>query len=109
VRQPVQGMAVQVDPIKHPLKAPGTRRSKLKCDELLSSVAFDFNLRRYTKPCDLACEGGFSAWGECDAECGGGVQRRAFAVIVKARGAGAQCAHDADFVVWPVELCTLSC
>jgi hypothetical protein len=33
------------------LKAPGTKytkRLKLKCDELLSNVAFNFNLRRYT-------------------------------------------------------------
>jgi len=44
------------------------------------------------------CEGEFSAWGECDAECGGGVQRRVFAVSLKARGAGAQCAYDADHV-----------
>jgi hypothetical protein len=30
------------------LKAPGTKRLKLKYDELLSKVAFKFNLRRYT-------------------------------------------------------------
>ena len=30
------------------LKAPGTERLKLKYDELLSSIAFNFNLRRYT-------------------------------------------------------------
>ena len=35
------------------LKAPGSRRSKLKHDELLSSFAFNFNLRRYnTAPGD---------------------------------------------------------
>ena len=28
-------------------KPPGTKRLKLKCDELLSSFAFNFNLRRY--------------------------------------------------------------
>ena len=42
------GRAVQVDPIKPTLKAPGTKRLKLKYDELLSSFAFKFNLRRYT-------------------------------------------------------------
>jgi len=42
------GMAVQVDPIKHKLKAPGTKRSKLKCDKLLLPSAFNFYLRRYT-------------------------------------------------------------
>jgi hypothetical protein len=40
-------MAVQVDPIKPTLKAPGTEHLKLKCDELLSGFAFNFNLRRY--------------------------------------------------------------
>jgi hypothetical protein len=40
-------MAVQVDPIKPTLKAPGTRRLTLNCDELLSSSAFKINLRRY--------------------------------------------------------------
>ena len=42
------GRAVQVDPIKPALKAPGTKRLKLKYDELLSNLAFKFNLRRYT-------------------------------------------------------------
>jgi fructose-1,6-bisphosphatase len=31
------------------LKAPGTRRLKLKCHELLSSSALNFNLRRCTE------------------------------------------------------------
>jgi hypothetical protein len=39
--------AVQVDPIKPTLKAPGTKRLKLKHDKLLSSFAVNFNLRRY--------------------------------------------------------------
>jgi hypothetical protein len=30
-------------------KAPGSKRSKLEYDGLLSSFAFNFNLRRYTK------------------------------------------------------------
>ena len=41
------GRAVQVDPIKPTLKALGTKRLKLKYGELLSNVAFKFNLRRY--------------------------------------------------------------
>ena len=41
------GKAVQVDPIKPTLKAPGTKRLKLKFDKPLSSFAFTFNLRRY--------------------------------------------------------------
>jgi hypothetical protein len=40
---------VQVDPIKPTLKAPGTKRLKLKFDILLSNFAFKFNLRRYIK------------------------------------------------------------
>ena len=38
---------MRVDPIKPTLKAPGTKRLKLEYDDLLSSVAFNFNLRRY--------------------------------------------------------------
>jgi hypothetical protein len=40
---------VQLDPIKPMLKLPGTKRSRLKCDESLSESAFKFKLRRYTK------------------------------------------------------------
>jgi hypothetical protein len=40
---------VQIDPMKLKLKLPGTRRLKLKCDILLSTSAFKFNLRRYIK------------------------------------------------------------
>ena len=42
------GEALQVDPIKPTLNAPGTNRLTLKYDKLLSSFAFNFNLRRYT-------------------------------------------------------------
>jgi hypothetical protein len=41
-----QDKAVQVDPIKPTLEAPGTKRLKLKYDETLSSFAFKFNLCR---------------------------------------------------------------
>ena len=34
------------------LKAPGSERLKLKYDALLSNVAFNFNLRRYTVDVD---------------------------------------------------------
>jgi len=33
--------------MKPKLKPPGIKRLKLKCDKLLSSFAFKFNLRRY--------------------------------------------------------------
>jgi len=45
---------VQVDPIKPTLKAPGTMRLKLKHVKLLSSFAFNFNLRRYIAALELA-------------------------------------------------------
>jgi len=38
---------VQADPIKPTLKAPATKRLKVKHDQLLSSFAFNFILRRY--------------------------------------------------------------
>jgi len=40
---------MQVDPIKPTLKAPETKRLKLKHDEPLSNDAFNLNLRRYTE------------------------------------------------------------
>jgi len=42
------GKAVQVDPVKHTSKAPGSKLLKLKYDGPLSNFAFNFNLRRYT-------------------------------------------------------------
>jgi hypothetical protein len=42
------GRVVQVDPTEPKLKAPGTKRLKLKYDGPLSNFAFKFNLRRYT-------------------------------------------------------------
>jgi len=38
---------VQVEPIKLTVKAPRSKRLKLKCDVPLSNFAFNFNLRRY--------------------------------------------------------------
>ena len=40
---------MQVDSIKPTLTAPGIKRLKLKYDEVLSSFAFNFNLRRYNE------------------------------------------------------------
>ena len=40
---------MQVDPIKPKLIPPRTNRLKLRCDILLSTSAFKFNLRRYSK------------------------------------------------------------
>jgi hypothetical protein len=38
---------VHVDPINPTLKAPGTERLILNCDEPLSNFAFNFSSRRY--------------------------------------------------------------
>ena len=48
VRQGRPGQAVQVEPVTPPLKAPGTKRLKLTCEEPLSNFAFNINLRRYS-------------------------------------------------------------
>ena len=40
---------MQVDPIKPTLKAPGTKRLKLKYDNLPSKIAFNFDLLRFSK------------------------------------------------------------
>ena len=40
---------MQLDPIKPTLKPPGSKRLNLKCADLVSSFAFNFNLRRYIK------------------------------------------------------------
>ena len=45
------GRAMQVDPMKPTLKAPGPKHLKLNCDILLSSFAFKFYLRRYSWGC----------------------------------------------------------
>jgi hypothetical protein len=42
------GRALQVEPMKPMLKAPGTKRSKLKHDEPPAKFAFNSNLRRYS-------------------------------------------------------------
>ena len=41
------GRPVHVDPMKLMLKAPGTKRLRVKYDKLLSRFAFKFNLCRY--------------------------------------------------------------
>ena len=46
-RSTQRGWAVQVDPIQPQLKPPGSKRLKLRYEELLSNFAFKFNLRCY--------------------------------------------------------------
>ena len=52
-----QGKAVQVEPIKPMLQAPGTELLKLKYDGPLSNFAFRFSLRRYSKGEELTLLG----------------------------------------------------
>jgi len=40
---------VQVDPMEHALKAPGSMLLKLIHDKLVSTFAFELKLRRYTE------------------------------------------------------------
>jgi len=44
-----RGKEVQIDPIKHTLKAPGINLLKLKYVKPLSKFAFKFNFRRYNE------------------------------------------------------------
>ena len=61
-----RGEAVQVEPIKSNMKAPGAQRLKLKYDNPISSFAFNFNLRRYSVGClrrqKYTTMGGVSKW-----------------------------------------------
>jgi hypothetical protein len=50
------GRAVQVDPVKLTLKAPGSKRLTLKYDGLISTFAFNFNLRRYSPELRCFCD-----------------------------------------------------
>jgi hypothetical protein len=58
---------MQVDPIKPTLKAPGTKRAKLKCDKPLSNFAFKLKLRRYDKVLEIVV--GFDLLGDKVGRC----------------------------------------
>ena len=45
---------MQIDPVKPMLNQPESKRLKLKCDKLLSTIGFNFNLRRHTKGAENA-------------------------------------------------------
>jgi len=62
-RQAVQGKAVQVDPIKPVLKAPGSVLLKLRNYGVLSDFAFNFNLRHYIKGLHIATTKRAILWG----------------------------------------------
>jgi hypothetical protein len=53
---------VQVDPVKPTLKAPGTKRLKLCYATLLSSFAFNFDLRRYNLVATITSDGLLRTW-----------------------------------------------
>ena len=52
VRHACPGRAVQIDPIKPTLKAPGSKCLKLGDEKPLSNFAFNFNLRRHALELD---------------------------------------------------------
>jgi len=54
-----QGRAVQVDPIKPTLKAPGSKCLKLEAESPPSNFAFKFNLRRHMKDWKLTPDAKF--------------------------------------------------
>jgi len=60
----ILGRTVQVEPMKPVLKPPGTLPLKLNHDKLLSSFAFNFNLRRYTSGASSnpPCRCGAASW-----------------------------------------------
>ena len=79
---PDPGTAVQVDPMKPTSKPPGSKRFKLEDEKLLSTFAYNFNLRRYTLAARRARQPG------PDARGGGGLpamDRRAAAAPPRRR------------------------
>ena len=50
--------------MKPKLKPPGTKRLKLKCDILLSTFAFNFDLRRYMMGQFYTTANALQVWGE---------------------------------------------
>ena len=56
---------MQLHPIKPKLKAHGTKRLKLKHEDLLSNLGFKFSLRRYIKAAALAKISISVAVGQC--------------------------------------------
>jgi len=56
------GRPVQVDPMKPVLAPPGTNRLTLECDTLLSSFAFNSNLRRFNRGWRRSAAAGSEGW-----------------------------------------------
>ena len=57
---------MQVEPMKHVLKAPGKMLLKLIYDEPLSNFAFNFNLRRYNVATMKECQAEDSMMSDVD-------------------------------------------
>jgi len=75
---------VQVDPIKPTLKPPGSERLKVKCDEPLLNLAFEFNLRRYNK----AVWGSFWQSGQWGYSCCRSFQKNSYCTGIRGIEAG---------------------
>jgi len=80
---------VQLDPMKPKSKLPGAKRLKLKCDIMLSTGAFKYNLRRHN-------EGAQHVVGPRDPA--------ALAALLGAAGAEAVAALEAKVAVTPDNL-----
>ena len=73
--------------MKPNLKPPGTKRLNLKCDILLSTSAFNFNLRRYTVV----------------ASCGTGVTACILALGAEIAGRPGVPVYDGSWTEWGAE------
>jgi hypothetical protein len=85
------GRAVQVEPMKSVLKAPGAMLLKLRYDELLLLFPFNYSLRQYT----VACSGRVAAL------CGylarvGAIIRAPLQILAGTKYGGAVVAEAAD-------------
>lgn len=63
-------------------------------DEVLD---IDFRIPESSIP-DIDCEAGFTEYGECDKECGGGLKKRTYIVNVPSSGEGMRCLHGDGYI-----------
>jgi len=81
-RATLRGRVVQVDPVQPKLKPPGTNLLKLKCDIMLSTSAFKFNVRRYSE----GSHGRRTTWLPVVAAVSGPARAKAGATVVEVKG-----------------------